>query len=207
MLRALNITDGYRVRSSGILVPTYEKFATRAMREHFGLKKYQRGILQVAGATQLVQAGGPVTPLATDIEIVFSVSSGLVNAAVVFNEPTVGALNNIVARHNALHFVLGDDDQTVPVDHTGEWTTDSPIASEWEIACTGLVSGSWDFEFAAVTVFSDFTNSDMEWRENRPGGKSYVAGTDSCTADFEIREIADTGNNTTFEVICTGIQT
>ena len=158
------------------------------------------------------KGGGAITPSVSDIEIVHSVSSGLVNAAIVFNEPTVGAINNIVARHNATHFVLGDDDtgcpsSCAPVDHTGEWTTGSPVASEWEVACVSLTSGSWDFEFAAVGVYSDFTNSDMEWRENRSGGKGYTPGTDTVTARFRIREVAVPSNFTEFEVICTGIQT
>lgn len=145
-----------------------------------------------------VAAGGTV-PVITDIEIVNSVSSGLVNAGITF--AIDGTLEK---RHNASFILMGDDDATVPVDHTGE----SGVAGGalWEVACISEDSGSWDFEEAAVGVYSDLSLT-RSWRENRSGGKGYTPGTNTVTATFRFREVADTGNFVDFEVICTAIQT
>lgn len=192
-----------------ILVRTREKFETMFMRGRFGLKKFQRGILQIAASgTMIPTAGGAVTISVSNIIISDSVSSGQVHAAIVFNETTVGSVSTLVKRHTASFILMGDDDAGSPVDHTGEWTTDGPAAADFEVSCTSEDVGTWNFPFASVGVYSDFTNSDMAWRETRTGGKGYTPGTDTCTGTFRIREVADPGGNfDDFTVQASAIQT
>ena len=152
---------------------------------------------------------GSVVPNVTDMELIHNVATGQARSGISFNESTVGSVTSLVqvigiAGPNA---VLGLDDQGVPVDHTGEWTTETVTPSEWEVACISEDSGTWDVAFAAVGVYTSFATADMAWYEFRVGGKLYTPGTDTVTATFRIREVADTANFVDFEVIATAIQT
>ena len=154
-----------------------------------------------------VPAGGTV-PLVTDMELITTVASGASRAGIMFNETTVGSVTSLVKRTGiSTYFLLGNDDQTVPVDHTGEWTGDIVTAADWEVACVSLVSGTWDFQSAVVGVYSSLATADLSWYETRGGGKGYTPGTNTCTANFRIREVAVPANFTEFEVIATAIQT
>jgi len=152
---------------------------------------------------------GQVVPLATDMFIESTVASGICNAGITFNE--LGALDarEIYKRHSVANDILmGNDDAGSPVDHTGEWTTQVITASEWEVACVNLVSGSWSVEHAAVGVYTTLSSAtDITWRMNRPGAKAYTPGTSQCIADFRLREIADTANFTEWEVTARAVQT
>ena len=151
---------------------------------------------------------GAVVPNVTDMELIQSVATGQARSGIKFNESTVGSVESLVQVVGVSGFaLLGFDDQGVPVDHTGEWTDQTVVASEWEVACTSEDSGTWDFAFAAVGVYTSFATADMAWYEFRVGGKAYTPGTDTVTATFRIREVADTANFTDFEVIATAIQT
>lgn len=215
-LMILTLTDTYgrplwqdgKIILPRLLVTTRDKF-TKLYRGRFGLKKFQRGILQVAASTQLTPAGGPVSIAVTNIQIINSVSSGLCNAGIRFNESTVGSVSSLVKRHNAVFILMGDDDNTGgAVDHTGEWTTDGPAAADFEVGCTALVTGAWDVQHVGVGSFADFTTADMDWHENRPGGKGYTPGTDRADGTFRIREVADPGGNfDDFQVDASAIQT
>ncbi len=148
-----------------------------------------------------------ITPLVTDIEILFSDATAANNVGIIFNDVAqgVGAPNNMVKRHKTVYTVMGNDEQ--PVDHTGEWTPISNNGSLFEIACDSLSMGTWDTEPVAVGVFVSLDTVDLLWNVNRPGGKGRVPGTTQVIGSFTIREIADTGNSTTFTVDITNIQT
>lgn len=151
---------------------------------------------------------GSVVPNVTDMELVQIVATGQARSGIAFNESTIGSVESLVQVVGISGYsLLGFDDQGVPVDHTGEWTDQTVVASEWEVACTSEDSGTWDFAFAAVGVYTSFATADMAWYEFRVGGKAYTPGTDTVTATFRIREVADTANFTDFEVIATAIQT
>lgn len=215
MLARLTISDHYaRTVGSYILVPTYEKFATRLMRERFGLKKFQRGILQLAtGGTMIAAGGGGTIPAVTDILLFDTGSTGAARTSIRYHDDRAAAGSNDGRILTKLHqnngastyTDLGNDD--TPTDHTGEWTTDVVTESDFEVACTSEDTGTWDESFAAVGVFTGLDTADMAWSEFRGGGKGRAAGTNQCIATFEIREVADTGNNTVFEVDCTADQT
>jgi len=185
------------------------------MRARFGLKKYQRGILQVAGATQLGGVTGGTVPAVSDILLVLSTASGVARTGIAFHDDRVGLGSDdgriITKRHQGaasnLFIDMGDDDAGSPVDHTGEWTSDVVTESAFAVACTSEDTGTWDESLAAVGVYTTLDTPDIVWNEFRAGGKGRTAGTNQCIATFQIREVADTGNNTIFEVDCTCIQT
>lgn len=195
-----------RDRASVILTtPRFHDFA----KFHRGLMKYQRGMLSGFGVKRAAWGGGGIVPLVTDIVIVHQVSPNTgALAGIVFNETTVGSVEELVKRKTiaGTYTVMGDDDAGSPVDHTGEWTDETAVASEWEVACTSEDTGSWDTSHAGVGSYTTFSTSDMNWYETRAGGKGYTAGTSQCIATFRIREVADTANNTDFEVDCSAIQ-
>jgi len=56
-------------------------------------------------------------------------------------------------------------------------------------------------------VYTSLSTLAIIYGEMRSGGKGYTPGTNTCTARFRIREVADTANFVEFEVICTAIQT
>lgn len=155
--------------------------------------------------------GGGTVPSVSDIVIVNTVGSGLCNAGISFHDDRTGSGSNdgriLTKRHNNVYTDMGNDDAGSPVDHTGEWTSDVITESEWEVACISEDTGTWDFPYAAVGVYTTLDTPDLHWRENRSGGKGYTPGTDRCVATFRIREVADTGNFTDFEVDCSAVQT
>ncbi len=153
-----------------------------------------------------------VVPFVSDIVISSTVASGIANAAIVFSPSALGAgpwtNNQLLKQHSvASYSLMGNDDATVPVDHTGEPWASAVTGSEWEVACISEDIGTWDFPHAAVGVYTSFATTDMRWREQRPGAKSYTPGTDRCVATFRIREVAVPSNFVDFEVDCSAIQT
>ncbi len=146
-------------------------------------------------------------PSVSDIVIETTVGSGAGIASIYFNETTVGSIEELVKRNVVTFAVMGNDDAGSPVDHTGEWTDQSAVGSEWEVAMTNLISGTFVTEFAAVGVYTSFATTNMFWQESRAGGKGYTPGTSTVVADFTIREVADTGNSTVFQVTLRTIQT
>ena len=210
MISQVNFSDTYGRNVGGrILVPLRDKIETYAMRTRFGLKKFQRGILQLAaGGTMVSGGGGGVVPFVSNIVIASTVSSGIVNAGIVFNYTTGGFGNHqLIKRNNAVFTLMGNDDAGAPVDHTGEWTASAQFATNWEFSCLSMAVGAWDFQFVGVGFYTNFSTADMTWRENRTGGKGYTPGTDTATGNFRIREVADTGNFTDFTVQATATQT
>lgn len=171
-------------------------------------------------AVILAGAGGLI-PLITDIEIISTSGIGNEIAGIVFNFTGTGSpiipTTAIHKKHKLVFTLMGNDDATSPVDHTGEWTasTDagllgSPQSSLWEVACTSITSGTpgtWDVQAAIVGTYVNLGLRDILWSMNRPGGKGRTPGTDTITTVFRIREVADTGNFDEFGVICTAIQT
>ena len=146
----------------------------------------------------------------TDIVLDFSDDIGPDNVGIIFNDVLqgIGAINTMVKRHKTVYTEMGDDDAGSPVDHTGEWTPDSGVnGALFEVACDSLSMGVWSTEPAAVGVFTAMDTEDILWNVNRTGGKGRTAGTTQVIGQFTIREIADTGNSTTFEVDCTNTQT
>lgn len=179
------------------------------MLRHGSLKKYQKGNLNVFPAgTQMLIDTQLVPFVQSGLVVVNEVASGLVNAGIVYNY-TTGAFDNneLIKRHNAVYTAMGNDDAFTPYDYTGEPWAAIVTGSEWEVACTSEDTGTWDFPFAIVGTYNTFATADMAWRENRTGGKGYTPGTDSCTATFRIREVADTANFTSFTVQAIAIQT
>lgn len=154
-----------------------------------------------------MQAGDSGTvPFVSDIVIHTTVASGVGVAGIVFSDTFVATLvTQLVKRNVSTFLVMGNDDAGSPVDHTGEWTSDAVTAADWEVAMTNLISGTFSASSAAVGVYQTFATADMIWTRQRPGGKGYTPGTTTVVADFTIREVADTGNATTFQVtlICT----
>ena len=161
------------------------------------------------------KAQGGVVPFVSDIESIHQVASGSANAGMHFNYPTGGVATEdarvLTKRHLTVYTDMGNDDQTVPVDHTGQWTSDVIVPSEWEVACISEDVGTWDLPYVAVGVYTLLSvlgsPTVLGWRERRTGGKGYSPGTNSCTATFRIREVAVPSNFTDFQVICTAIQT
>jgi hypothetical protein len=153
-----------------------------------------------------VSGGVAIVPSVSDIVIETTVASGIGIASIYFNETTVGSIEELVKRNVSVFAVMGNDDAGSPVDHTGEWTNQNAVGSEWEVAMTNLISGSFVSEFAAVGVFTSFATANMFWQMNRAGGKGYTPGTSTVVADFTIREVADTGNSTVFQVTLRTIQ-
>lgn len=143
-------------------------------------------------------------PSVSNIYIKHTVTSGPVNARFIANYLGTNA-NKLHKGHNLVYTEMGNDDAASPVDHTGEWTSDSVTGADWEIACTSLITGSWDVEPVAVGTYVDLSVA-REWREHRIGGKSYTPGTDNCKANFRIREKADPTNFTDFTVDCYAVQ-
>ena len=209
------------INGAGILLPKDREIVLSELsvpRFHKGPKhiagiggkfpKFQRGSISFAAGVVDILAGGSTIPLVSNIIISDSTASGLINVGITFNESTVGSVEELVKRHfNSVYSVMGDDDAGSPVDHTGEWTSDTVTASAWEVACTSEDIGTWDTPHAAVTVYTTFATSNMNWLEHRPGGKSYTPGTDRCVGTFRIREVADTANNDDFTVDVSAIQT
>ena len=150
--------------------------------------------------------GGVIIPAVTDIVIETTVASGTGVAGIYYNESTVGSIEELVKRNVLVFAVMGNDDAGAPVDHTGEWTDKTAVGSEWEVAMTNLISGTFATAFAAVGVFTSFATANMFWTESRPGGKGYTPGTSTVIADFTIREVADTANSTVFQVTLRTIQ-
>jgi hypothetical protein len=150
---------------------------------------------------------GGVTPFVSDIEIEDSVASGQCAARIRFGS-TGGDSRDLYKEHALGSFsLMGDDDASSPVDHTGEWTTQVITASEWEVAMLSLDSGSFLTTFVGLGVYTTLDTADIIYGNFRVGGKGYTPGTTTGTATFRIREVADTGNFVDFEVICTAIQT
>jgi len=149
--------------------------------------------------------GAGVQPSVSVSNIVVSHSdaAGPNNVGIIFNEATVGTPTEIVKRHDLTNILMGNDDQ--PVDHTGEWASFGNPAL-FEVRCDSLSMGTWSAEPAAVGVFIDMSVA-RAWNVNRAGGKGRTPGTTQVIGNFTLREIADTGNTTTFNVDVTNIQT
>lgn len=214
MLSQLIISDLYR-RPVGklILVPFREQLETYVMRARFGLKKFQRGILQVAGATQIGAVSGGTVPLVNDIFLTSTGTSGAAATGIVFHDDRAGGGSNdgrILTKKKQQNAVttfidMGLDDNSF--DHTGEWTSDAVTESEWQVACTSEDVGAWDTPHAAVGTYTTLDTVDILWQEFRIGGKARSPGTNQCIATFRIREVATPANGTNFEVDATCIQT
>ncbi len=160
--------------------------------------------------TVLQKKGGGITPSVSDIIILFSDDTAANNVGIIFNDVLqgVGSINNMVKRHKLVYTAMGDDDAGTPVDHTGEWTSESPVASQWEVACLAITTGpAWDTEPAAVGVYTALSVEDLLWNINRVGGKGRATGTTRTVGDFRLREVADVANFTDFEVDITNTQT
>ncbi len=216
MLSQLIISDLDRNPLRACMLVTFrEQLETYVMRARFGLKKYQRGILQVAGATQLGAVGGGTIPSVSDIILTSSGASGVARTGMVFHDDRTGAGSDdgriLTKKHQQAAVTtftdMGDDDAGSPVDHTGEWTTDGITESAWEVACTSEDIGTWDEPHAFVGFFTTLDTVDMIWQEFRSGGKARTPGTNRCVATFRIREVSTPANGTNFEVDCTTIQT
>ena len=181
--------------------------AQRRLQEYHKLRKYQRGNFNVwpVGMFAILE----IIPLINDIVLNFSDATAANNVGLIFNDvlQSTGAINNMVKRHKLVYTAMGDDD--TPTDHTGEWTPSAGgiVGSEWEVACTALTMGVWSTEPAAVGVFTALSTADILWNVNRPGGKGRTPGTTQVIGDMEFREVADTANNTLFELDVTNIQT
>jgi len=154
-------------------------------------------------AQQGVQAVVP--DVTSPVEILFSDAAGANNVGIIFDEATVGTPTEMVKRHDLTFILMGDDDAGSPIDHTGEWAA-SGNAALFEVACDSLSMGSWSSEAAAVGVFIAIS-APRAWNVNRAGGKGRTPGTTQVIGVFTVREIADTGNSTTFTVDVTNIQT
>lgn len=160
-------------------------------------------------------APGGTTPSVSNIEILFTGSVGATRAAIVFHDDRAGLGSNDGRILTKKHFAggsttftdMGNDDASPAVDHTGEWTSDVIVESEWEVANVSIQSGTFTAAHAAVGVFSPLNTKDMVWQKARPGGKGRTPGTSIVESRFRIREIADPGNFTEFAVKLTAIQT
>lgn len=156
-----------------------------------------------------VWAPSGVTPFVSNIYVEHTTDAAIARAGVKFHESTVSDDGRIISKINGLgNFTdMGDDDDSPPVDHTGEWTSETIVESEWEVACISENTNTWDNFYAAVGVYSTLDNQDMQWYMTRPGAKNYIPGTDRCIATFRIREVADTANYTDFDIEAVAIQT
>lgn len=158
-----------------------------------------------AGTIRLAAAGATV-PFVSDIEIVSVGGSGTQLAGIMFADTNVATLvTQLVKRNLSVYAVMGNDDQ--PVDHTGEWTSDVVVASEWEYALTNIVSGSYNTLGAAVGVYQTFAVADSLWTIFRLAGKGYTPGTSIVVGDFTIRNVATPANAVTFQVTLRSTQT
>ena len=145
-----------------------------------------------------VASGG--APSGTNI-VVTSTRSGPVGSGCAFqSDGTIDEVGPLATDRR----LLGLDDNSVS--HTGEWkgTIDPVVGSEWEIACTSMVSGVWDIKAANLGVFIALS-SERIWKEQRTVIEG--VGTDTATGNFRIREIADTGNFVDFTMKGTAIRT
>jgi len=152
-------------------------------------------------------ASTPSVAVTNPVTILFSDDTAANNVGIIFNDTiqAVGTPTEMVKRHDLTYILMGDDDAGSPIDHTDEWAAfGNP--SLFEVACDSLSMGVWSTEAAAVGVFVDMS-VDRIWNVNRPGGKGRTAGTTQVIGSFTVREIADTGNSTTFTVDVTNIQT
>jgi hypothetical protein len=149
---------------------------------------------------------GAITPLVTDIEVESIVASGICRAGIRFGASNPEGANALNSRKSVnVYALLGIDDNAV--DHTGEFTAKSIDPTEWEVALLSYVVGTFDIEFAAAGVYTTLDTLLIDYSETRSGGKGYTPGTNTCTANFRIREVADTANFTDFQVFCTATQT
>jgi len=153
------------------------------------------------------QGETPVASVTDPVTILFSDDTAANNVGIIFNDTiqAVGTPTEMVKRHDLTYILMGDDDAGSPVDHTGEWAPGGN-PSLFEVRCNSLSMGVWSAEAAAVGVFVDIS-VDRIWNVNRPGGKGRVTGTTQVIGSFTVREIADTGNSTTFTVDVTNTQT
>lgn len=159
-------------------------------------------------------AAGGTIPFVSDIVIVHSTGAGAANAGIHFNYPTGGVATEdarvLTKRHLSTYTDMGLDDAVVPVDHTGQWTSDIITPADWEVACISEDIGTWDLPgevlgvYRLLSVLGTITNG---WRERRAGGKGASPGTNRCVATFRIREVAVPSNFTDFEVDASAIQT
>lgn len=168
-------------------------------------------LMTVLGKVPVV---GSTTPSVSNIEILFSGTSGRTDVGIVFHDGGSDDGRVLTKKHfsqdtNPATFVdMGNDDAGTPVDHTGEWTTDVVTESEWEVACVSIEDGGpFDDQHANVGTYTTLDTTDMLWEIVRPSGKSRTPGTSVLNATFRIREVADTGNFTEFTVKLTAIQT
>lgn len=197
------------VNGKGIILPKQrEIILSKATKPRFhGLPKFQRGFFRAPGMWH--DAGG-ITPSATNITVTHTVSSGVANAGVIFNYNDDGNAHRLFMRQLGVVTTLGND--SASANHDSEWTGGETITgTEWEVACTSEDSGTWDLAHASVGVYTDFSTAGsltvFRWSERRSGGKGYTPGTNTCTATFRIREVADTSNFDDFQVIATATQT
>lgn len=202
------------VNNRGILLPKQRemKYSQLSRPRFHNLPKFQKGILHPLGFWQA--AGGSITPAATDVTMTHNtpVGSGLAYTALAFHETlNVGGSDARVLTGQSGSAAadgwldLGTDDNTV--DHTGEWTTETIVDSEWEVAYTTLNSGAFTTLYAALGVYTALNNTDLVWRCDRlTGGKGRTTGTNSVNATFRIREVADTANFDDFNAILTATQ-
>jgi hypothetical protein len=159
-------------------------------------------------------AAGGTTPSATDVVMTEStpVGSGRAYTGISFHENANAGGNDgrVITGQSGTTALLGWTDlgtDDAAVDHTGEWTTDTVTESEWEVACTNIVSGTFTSAYAAVGTYTTLDTADITWTCNRiTAGKGRTTGTKQVVADFTIREVADTSNSTTFRVTLTATQ-
>lgn len=157
-------------------------------------------------ATTSRTGGGQIVPSVTDIEVESIVAAGICRAGIRFGDSNADGPETLNSQKSvAVYALLGVDDNSV--DHTGEFTSSAIVASEWEVALISYVSGTFDTEFAAAGVYTTLDTLAIIYGESRPGAKGYTPGTNTCTANFRIREVADTANFTDFVVLCTATQT
>lgn len=147
----------------------------------------------------------PSNPLnATNIVVQKTVSTGQCHSGCAWApEDAVGTIDDLGPLF-ANRTLLGNDYDSN--DHTGEWYDGSPTGSLWEIACTSMIFGVFNFNAAAVGTYIDLSTVRI-WRMFRAGGKQYTAGTSWAHGNFRIREKADTANYVDFTMKATTIQT
>ncbi len=173
--------------------------------------KYQRGVLHPVGFWHPTG----IVPLVTDIEIWHTGATGQTRAGIVFHDYRAGAGSDDGRILTKKHFAggvetftdMGDDDQSTPVDHTGEWTDETVTETEWEVANVSIESGSFTIAFASVGVYTTLDTRDMLWQIGRTGGPGRTPGTSIVESTFRVREVADTANFTEFTVKLTAVQT
>lgn len=189
------------------------RFITQPEVEFGGLSRQITTIeVKSGGVWRTVFSAGTI-PACTDMLIIHTdTASNVVNAGIHFNyDDGSRDARDIHKRHRDVFTVMGDDDSSPPDNHDGEWTADTIIASEWEVACVSISLGAWTFEGAALGVYVSMDTlgdtSTFGWRVRRGAGKGGTPGTTSCRARFRLREKANTGNFTEWQVECKAIQT